>query len=1014
MAEVESILSKSQQEALYDNGWKREFIGNKPDVIYNYRLELYLRRRKLSELPLTKNSSISSKDGIVPKMPQTVINKGLEVDSNQMVSFSSYGYATVGNETNAGLLPSVMPENLKPVFACSEYLPQLSEFGKYPSLDAVQKLCSPSFVIAYDSEWYEEKYRCVLSWQFACIYQEELVEFVFLRKNKNYKPSLEVFLGCILDKFAFPAVDIRRVRKYACLGKINPSTGKPEELVFNTQREAEQHSLQAFSNGKKVQNRYAWSEVEHLPVTLLCHTGLVDISNFNQSGKWNCNLWKHCSYVNGGLISLHLIPVLADSLLAKYLENNNPAKYPVSLHIADTMCHAPEKKRKLSDLGKTVGYEKIALSEEAKSHMDKLLADDPVTFFEYASTDSVVTLLYAAGLYGYNRRPPVTITSVSAKVIRELMKQYLHCETDAAFDRKFRGLETVGHGKVKKENKAGFVVNTSLEPISNDADVVQRFSSLAYHGGYNGCFEVGYFTGKTYDYDLCGAYLVALSLIPDVDWENPIANEIISRDLTLQDFVVPFVGGYNPVALMFAYITFEFPENVRYPCIPIDVEGIPVYPRTSEGRDGVYACGPDIYLALRLGAKIHCKRGYFLNNIINPDTGENSFSLRIAIKQLSVDRKRAKEHCGVASLEQEICKLMANSGAYGKVAQNVIPKYTWSAYSDEMEAMGASAISNPVAACMVTGMIRATLMAVQNQCEELGYSIYSVTTDGFISDIPERELNSLDLFGFSIFLERARLYLTDGMESHIWEKKHEQDVLLNFTTRGNVSPEPGGVCAHNGIRTGLPRDSREDREALMEAVIARTGRVESLEEKWTSFKAMAKGEEFSVSMVVRKVSMDFDMKRKPDRSSFYPKMVEWFGASYEIVCFSTVPFEKVEEFQYYRKVKESCSCLRTMEDWEAFWNKLKMKDGGSTAKPRNMEWAILNSCITGHRAGLWNIPMLDRLKGKARNDWINSHNTSGKKYKDSDWKNAGLKKRQASMLPREMLEEKLAELQRDG
>lgn len=590
------------------------------------------------------------------------------------------------------------------------------------------------------------------------------------------------------------------------------------------------------------------------------------------------------------------------------------------------------------------------------------------------------------------------------------MKKYLCCETDAAFDRKFRGLETIGHGKVKKENKAGFVVNTSLEPISNDADVVQRFSSLAYHGGYNGCFEVGYFTEKTYDYDLCGAYLAALSLIPDVDWENPIANEIISRNLTLQDFALPFAGGYNPVSLMFAYITFEFLKNVRYPCIPIDVEGIPVYPQTSEGRDGVYACGPDIYLALRLGAKVHCKRGYFLNSIINSDTGENSFSLQVAIKQLSVDRKRAKEQCGASSLEQEICKLMANSGAYGKVAQNVIPKYTWSAYRDEMEAMGASAISNPVAACMVTGIIRATLMAVQNQCEALGYTIYSVTTDGFISDIQEEELKALDLFGFVRFLEQARLFLTDGMESHIWEKKHEQEVLLNFTTRGNVSPELGGVCAHNGIRTGLPRDGKEDREALIKAVITRTGRVESVEEQWTSFKAMVKGEDFSVSTVVRKVSMDFDMKRKPEERSFFPKLVEWQEEFYEIACFSTVPFETIEEFQFYRKVKESCRCLRTMSDWECFWNKLTMKDGNSKAKPRDMEWAILNSCITGHRAGLWNVPMLDKLKGKARNDWINSHNTSGKKYKDSDWKNAGLKSRQASILPREMLTEKIEEL----
>lgn len=824
---------------------------------------------------------------------------------------------------------------------------------------------------------------------------------------------MELFLGCILDKFGFKGVDIRRVRKYACLGEPKNSTGRPEELIFPTKAEAEQHSKYLYKDGRKVHNRYIWNEVEHLPVTLLCHTGVVDVTNFNQSGEYTFDILKHCSYVNGGLIGLQMHTVLVDSLLPKYARNRNIVKYPISLQIADTMCHAPEKKRKLSDLGQTVGYEKIELPTEMKKHMDVLLATEPKKYFAYASRDSVITLLYAASLYGYNRRLPVTITSASAKVIKKIIMRYLGCNTDAEFDHKFRGLEMVGHGKVLSENKARFVVNTSMEPISNDADEIQRYSSNAYHGGYNGCFNVGYFTERTYDYDLCGAYLVALSLIPDADWDNLIAKEINSRELTLQDFVIPFAGGYNPVPLFFAYISFEFPKDIRYPCIPIDVEGIPVYPRTSAGRNGVYASGPDIYLALRLGAKIHCNRGYFLNSIINPDTGENSFSLRAAIKQLVVDRKRAKLNCGADSLEQEICKLMANSGAYGKIAQNVIPKYTWSAYRDEMEAVGASSISNPVAACMVTSIIRATSMAAQNQCNELGYITYSVTTDGVISNIPEQELNTLDLYGFSNFLERARLFLTDGAESNIWEKKHEQSELLNFTTRGNVAWEQGGVCAHNGIRTGFLSDSNEDRNALMELVITRNGRVASKEEQWTPFKRLAKGEEFSTSGIVRKVSMDFDMKRKPGRRSFYPVYLELDEERYEIANFTTVPFETIEEFQRYRKIKANCNCLRTMEDWEQFWVKLAIKDGGSTAKPRDMEWAILNSCITGHRAGLWNISMLDKLKGKSRNDWINKHNTSGKEFKDSDWKNAGLKSRQASILPKEMLEEKMKELQRD-
>lgn len=110
MEEVESILNKPQQKALFNNGWKREFIGNKADVIYNYRLELYCRRRKLSEVPLTKKGDLSSKMGSEPKVPQTLINKGQTVDSKQMVSFSPNGIPGGVNETKMYLPPPVIPE----------------------------------------------------------------------------------------------------------------------------------------------------------------------------------------------------------------------------------------------------------------------------------------------------------------------------------------------------------------------------------------------------------------------------------------------------------------------------------------------------------------------------------------------------------------------------------------------------------------------------------------------------------------------------------------------------------------------------------------------------------------------------------------------------------------------------------------------------------------------------------------------------------------------------------------
>lgn len=75
-----------------------------------------------------------------------------------------------------------------------------------------------------------------------------------------------------------------------------------------------------------------------------------------------------------------------------------------------------------------------------------------------------------------------------------------------------------------------------------------------------------------------------------------------------------------------------------------------------------------------------------------------------------------------------------------------------------------------------------------------------------------------------------------------------------------------------------------------------------------------------------------------------------------------------------------------------------------------MERAIISSCITGHRAELWKIPALDKLKGAKRDEWINSHNDSSKKWNSNDWKNAGREARQSKILPINIIETKLQEL----
>ena len=914
----------------------------------------------------------------------------------------------------------------------SSQLPELAAFNAYPSLVNIRP-DKPCLLIGYDSEWDNLDYgREMLSWQCSAIWDNKLYEFCFI-KNGYKNLSLITMLGCVLDKLGLKPIDVRKMRRYDyCYDWVD---GKPVIKTTSDYNEARKNSLYVYQNGRFICKRiddmdtsnilsgeradwvpfkcyYDNKVVDKISVTLLSHCGLVDISglDYDEVGlKW-------LTEVQGGLVSLKPKVFNVKSIKKAY----NTYVYPVSLSVADTMCHAPAKKKRLEDLGETIGVNKIDIPDTVKGNMGYFLEEDLLGFLEYASRDSVVTLLYASALYGYNNSLPVTITSATASVMKQTMMDYLGCNNTVDFDLKYRGLQKVSHGLVPKENRPGFVEATSLEPISDIVNTIQHYASHAYHGGYNSCSEVGYFPDITFDYDLKNAYPTAMCLVPDIDWANPVKNEIIRRPLDLNDWSC--IGGFNPLLPFIGYVRFEFPEKVKFPCIPVNVEGVPIYPRTSEGLDGVYVAGPYIYLALMLGAKIYCERGYFLNTLYNQELSHESRSLACAVKQLVVDRNKTVTDCGKGSLEELILKTMVSSG-YGKNAQNVVDKSSWSAYTGTMEHLGCSAITNPLSAMMVTSIVQVELLATQNQLNELGYLTCSVTTDGFISNVPIDILKSLDLFGVRPFMEQARLFLTDGQNPEIWEMKHAQDDLINFTTRGNVSlyckpnqmvvdcKELDGVCAHNSVKSGFASDTYEDRLWLMQAVLNRDDAVEYTTLEFSNLKELVKGNDFCNKNVTRHIRMDFDMKRKPDRKTFKTDYPVVDGIKYEIAHFDTVPFENVEEFLLYRRKKELTKVLRTEADWEIFWNKIFLRD--SRAKVRDMEWAIINSCIMGHRMEMWTIPALLSGSVDEKCEWINSHNTSSKKFKKSDWENARRPERQCNLLPIELIQDKLDELMCD-
>ena len=1000
---------KQMESKLTGHGWVKQDAGHTQTIDFNKRFDIYVRTRNMYDV-LKQNGVYQE------KTPIRQNEKPLKSTFESIVSDK-------GNATETSLTAPVTP-NINQFN--SELLPVLSKFSMYESLSSLQNNCADSLVIAYDSEWVKcvgwdyidilkgDK-RDILTWQFAVIYQKNLYEFVFVRMRDEYLLPIDYALGYILKFIGFSSYDERSMYLYESLKKVfNNGEEKIEIEKYKTKQEAVDNADIPYESEKMYKRIINKENINYLPVTLVCHAAKFDLSALQRKDVIN-EILKRCIEVQGGLVTN--IPIITFPLDPLNNSTSHPRKFAVKLNIRDTMCHAPAKSKSLESIGKALGFQKIDIPIETKSHMDEFLINCPAEYMEYSSTDSVVTLLYCSTLYGYNRTPPITLTSATAKIAQQFIAEYLYCTSKSEFERMYRGVQRVVKGTEQLDNNRIHQI-TNLEACSHSADFVQLLAAKSYSGGYNDCSGVNYINYCTYDYDVKNAYASAMYFVPDIDWSNPI-NKIFEEGyiLTLDDFKdTDFDLNYNPCIPMLACVQFDFPKSVKYPCIPQKIDGVPIYLPSSEDNE-VYASGPELYLALKLGAKITVKSGVICNKLhIN---GEISYSLRSHMKYLIQERDMAKSIGGKDCLEDLILKNMITS-IYGKVAQNVINKKTYDAYNEEMKAISDSLITNPVSATLITSIIRSVLFAARNQCiAETNKSIYCVTTDGFISDLTLEELNSFDLFGFSELFKQARLYYTNNMDSTFWDIKHAQDDLLVLTTRGNVSlyssnnkfmNQYEGVCAHNSYKTGYVPDSDEDRLAFYVSCLERTAKMKYEKIAYTSFRELSKGAEFRQKITPVDIRMDYDLKRKPIRESFRTEHIVVNGVEYELACFDTIPYNSSEEYKLYRKTMQSCEVLRTQNDWNKFFAKIDSQTHGVQKRIKDLDWSILFNCIVGHRGGYWNIPMLDILKGQARIEWINQFNNSNKNFTANDWKNAGRADRISNCMPEHALQPLLSQM----
>ena len=137
---------------------------------------------------------------------------------------------------------------------------------------------------------------------------------------------------------------------------------------------------------------------------MLCHAAKFDVTGFSDSYTDKHGIVAYCKDIGGGFVTIYPIKKQIASTKSIYNKNGNIHVYPVSLSISDTMCHTVKDKAKLENLGEVVNFPKIYVESFYKAHMNLFFIENIVNFFEYASNDCIVTLMYAASLYGFNKK----------------------------------------------------------------------------------------------------------------------------------------------------------------------------------------------------------------------------------------------------------------------------------------------------------------------------------------------------------------------------------------------------------------------------------------------------------------------------------------------------------------------------------------------------------------------------------------------------------------------------------
>jgi hypothetical protein len=561
--------------------------------------------------------------------------------------------------------------------------------------------------------------------------------------------------------------------------------------------------------------------------------------------------------------------------------------------VADTMLLAPSRMRSLDRIGAALGVQKLALPPgHTKDRMDLFKQAEPDLFALYAITDTIIAArwvervweLFANSFDIVDYVP--TLPAAAVRMVRDLL------ERSGVSPAKYFGYEIIQR---RRQHLACLTE-------------VWVFAANAYHGGRNEAFHLGHSPRhcRLYDMDAISAYTTAMALMRVPDWPSVRLTKRLD-ELAVVDS-----------ALTFARVNFDFPQNTRFPCLPVrgGDRGL-IYPRTGTA----WCTGPELRVALDMGTIMTVEAGWRIEWVTDSPRPFELFTQKI-------NAIRAGARANGDKVLDELAKEIGNS-CYGKVAQAVNTfrtitdggiygrrgKRVFSPRTEQMEELPPSAITCPMLAAYITGAVRALISEALTRLPGNAF-VASVTTDGFLSSVPRQAIDTTGPVATAFRAARGRI--TPG-NAAIWEEKHGVGRVLVIKTRGVVTTRLYGrgtttnpVLARAGFK--LEQSYRNEwvecrawaklyRERTYATCLTRSS-LTDLRDQWLNDQDLV--EEFSSV----RLNLDFDMKRR------IVEPVDVGG----VITAGTEPWETVDEFHAARDglerwKKAQRRVLKTVQDY---------------------------------------------------------------------------------------------------